>query len=148
MEDSAKEVQGSAREVQDSAKEVQDSAKLVEDSAKWVEDMAFREVVDTTSLVGEVQAAARVMEDMDSQVEAVDSVWQVEFKDRITGREAMWVPSGGAMVGSYHWEDRDTCPTDSMDIMIQSKVLVERINNFIVLNTNLHRSSAECWLPC
>ena len=148
MEDSAKEVQGSAREVQDSAKEVQDSAKLVEDSAKWVEDMAFREVVDTTSLVGEVQAAARVMEDMDSQVEAVDSVWQVEFKDRITGRAAMWVPSGGAMVGSYHWEDRDTCPTDSMDIMIQSKVLVERINNFINLNTNLHRSSAECWLPC
>ena len=147
MEDSAKEVQGSAREVQDSAKEVQDSAKLVEDSAKWVEDMAFREVVDTTSLVVEVQAA-RVKEDMDSQVEAVDSVWQVEFKDMITGRAAMWVPSGGAMVGSYHWEDRDTCPTDSMDIMIQSKVLVERINNFIVLNTNLHRSSAECWLPC
>ena len=76
MEDSAKEVQGSAREVQDSAKEVQDSAKLVEDSAKWVEDMAFREVVDTTSSVVEVQAA-RVKEDMDSQVEAVDSVWQV-----------------------------------------------------------------------
>ena len=147
MEDSAKEVQGSAREVQDSAKEVQDSAKLVEDSAKWVEDMAFREVVDTTSSVVEVQAA-RVKEDTDSQVEAVDSVWQVEFKDRITGREAMWVPSGGAMVGSYHWEDRDTCPTDSMDIMIQSKVLVERINNFIVLNTNFHCSSAECWMLC
>jgi len=115
VEDSAKEVQGSAREVQDSAKEVQDSAKLVEDSAKWVEDMAFREVVDTTSLVVEVQAAARVKEDMDSQVEAVDSVWQVEFKDRITGRAAMWVPSGGAMVGSHHKEDTDTCPTNSMD---------------------------------
>jgi len=94
---------------------VEDSAKLVEDTAKLVEDMAFREVVDTTNSVVEVQAAARVKEDMDSQVEAVDSVWQVEFKDRITGRAAMWVPSGGAMVGSHHKEDRDTCPTNSMD---------------------------------
>ena len=103
---------------------------------------------DTTSPVVEVQAMARVKEVLDSQVEAVGTVLQVECKDRTTGRAAMWVPSGGAMLGNHYRGDTDTCPTDSMDIIIQSKVLVERINNFIVLNTNLHRSSAECWLPC
>ena len=35
---------------------------------------------------------ARVKEVMYRQLEAMGTMWQVEFKDRTTGRAVMWVP--------------------------------------------------------
>ena len=83
---------------------MEDVVKGVEVIAREVEDTVIREVGDTaiskvgnsTSSVVEVQAMARVKEVMDSQVEAVGIfwqvvIWQVEFKDRTTGRVVTWV---------------------------------------------------------
>ena len=85
-------------------REGMEDVKGVEVIAREVEDTVIREVGDTaisqvgnsTSSVVEVQAMARVKEVMDSQVEAVGIfwqvvIWQVEFKDRTTGRVVTWV---------------------------------------------------------
>ena len=83
---------------------MEDVVKGVEIIAREVEGTVIREVGDTaiskvgnsTSSVVEVQAMAKVKEVMDSQVEAVGIfwqvvIWQVEFKDRTTGRVVTWV---------------------------------------------------------
>ena len=90
MEDVVKGVEVIAREVDVIAREAEDTV------IREVGDTVISQVGNSTSSVVEVQAMARVKEVMDSQVEAVGIfwqvvIWQVEFKDRTTGRVVTWV---------------------------------------------------------